>query len=54
MGPGSGSPDFRGDHAFRKAYPTLEQEGLAFMDLANPQGFETNAKRTWGFYGCMY
>jgi NAD-dependent SIR2 family protein deacetylase len=40
MGVDSGLPDFRGNHGFWKAYPALEQEGLTFMDLANPQGFE--------------
>ena len=54
MGVDSGLPDFRGDHGFWKAYPALEQEGLTFMDLANPQGFETNAERAWGFYGHRY
>lgn len=54
MGVDSGLPDFRGDYGFWKAYPALEQEGLTFMDLANPLGFETNAKRAWGFYGHRY
>jgi NAD-dependent SIR2 family protein deacetylase len=54
MGVDSGLPDFRGNHGFWKAYPALEQEGLTFMDLANPQGFEKNAKRAWGFYGHRY
>lgn len=50
IGVDSGLPDFRGDHGFWKAYPALEQEGLTFLDLANPQGFEINAPRAWGFY----
>lgn len=54
MGVDSGLPDFRGNHGFWKAYPALEQKGLTFMDLANPQGFEANAKRAWGFYGHRY
>jgi NAD-dependent SIR2 family protein deacetylase len=54
MGVDSGLPDFRGDHGFWKAYPALKQESLTFMDLANPQGFETDAKRAWGFYGHRY
>ena len=54
IGVDSGLPDFRGDHGFWKAYPVFEQEGLTFMDLANPQGFKTNAKRSWGFYGHRY
>jgi NAD-dependent SIR2 family protein deacetylase len=54
MGVDSGLPDFRGNHGFWKAYPVLEQEGLSFIDLANPQGFENNPKRAWGFYGHRY
>ena len=54
MGVDSGLPDFRGNHGFWKAYPVLEQEGLSFIDLANPQGFENNPNRAWGFYGHRY
>jgi NAD-dependent SIR2 family protein deacetylase len=54
IGVDSGLPDFRGNHGFWKAYPALEQEGLTFMDVANPQGFEKNANRAWGFYGHRY
>jgi NAD-dependent SIR2 family protein deacetylase len=54
MGVDSGLPDFRGNHGFWKAYPVLEQEGLSFTDLANPQGFENNPNRAWGFYGHRY
>ncbi len=54
MGVDSGLPDFRGNQGFWNAYPALKQESLTFMDLANPQGFETNAKRAWGFYGHRY
>ena len=54
MGVDSGLPDFRGDHGFWKAYPALEQEGLTFMDLANPKGFEISPERAWGFYGHRY
>jgi NAD-dependent SIR2 family protein deacetylase len=46
MGVDSGLPDFRGNHGFWKAYPVLEQEGLSFIDLANPQGFENNPNTT--------
>jgi NAD-dependent SIR2 family protein deacetylase len=54
MGMDSGLPDFRGNQSFWNAYPALEPEGLTFIELANPQGFETNAKRAWGFYGHRY
>lgn len=54
MGVDSGLPDFRGNHGFWKAYPALEQEGLSFIDLANPQGFYNNPNRAWGFYGHRY
>ncbi|MBL4797321.1 MAG: hypothetical protein JKY50_07900 [Oleispira sp.] len=54
IGVDSGLPDFRGDHGFWKAYPALEHEGLTFFDLANPQGFDKNAPRVWGFYGHRY
>jgi NAD-dependent SIR2 family protein deacetylase len=45
IGVDSGLPGFRGDHGFWKAYPALKREGLTFLDLANPHGFETNAPR---------
>jgi NAD-dependent SIR2 family protein deacetylase len=51
MGMDSGLPDFRGNQGFWNAYPALKQDGLTFIELANPQGFEKNAKRAWGFYG---
>jgi NAD-dependent SIR2 family protein deacetylase len=48
MGVDSGLPDSRGDNGFWKVYPSLEQEGLTFMEL-DPQGFETNAKRAGAY-----
>ncbi|MFC4994156.1 SIR2 family NAD-dependent protein deacylase [Rubritalea tangerina] len=54
MGVDSGLPDFRGDAGFWRAYPLLESEGLGFQDLANPQWFESDPERAWGFYGHRY
>jgi NAD-dependent SIR2 family protein deacetylase len=54
MGMDSGLPNVRGNQGFWNAYPAIKQEGLTFIELANPQGFETNAKRAWGFYGHRY
>lgn len=51
MGVDSGLPDFRGDEGFWKAYPLLRKEGLSFHDLANPEWFENDPSRAWGFYG---
>ena len=54
LGVDSGLPDFRGNTGFWRAHPCYEQEGLGFMDLANPKWFETDIKRAWGFYGYRY
>lgn len=51
MGVDSGLPDFRGNEGFWKAHPLLKQERLSFQDLANPQWFEDDPNRAWGFYG---
>ena len=51
MGVDSGLPDFRGDTGFWKAYPLLKEEGLGFIDLANPEWFHKDPRRAWGFYG---
>lgn len=51
MGVDSGLPDFRGDTGFWKAYPALAKSGLSFTQIANPQQFEDNPARAWGFYG---
>lgn len=51
MGADSGLPDFRGDVGFWKAYPALARAGTSFVEAANPQHFEDNPKRAWGFYG---
>ncbi|WP_028299116.1 SIR2 family NAD-dependent protein deacylase [Oceanospirillum beijerinckii] len=51
MGVDSGLPDFRGDKGFWKAYPQLKDEGVSFMDLANPEWFLSDPERAWGFYG---
>jgi NAD-dependent SIR2 family protein deacetylase len=49
MGVDSGLPDFRGDQGFWKAYPALQ--GYSFIDMANPEWFESDPQRAWGFYG---
>ena len=49
MGVDSGLPDFRGDQGFWKAYPALQ--GYSFIDMANPEWFESDPYRAWGFYG---
>lgn len=51
MGVDSGLPDFRGQAGFWKAYPALAKAGISFVDTANPQHFEDNPRRVWGFYG---
>ncbi len=54
MGVDSGLPDFRGNEGFWQAYPLLKEAGLSFMDLANPQWFQDDPSRAWGFYGHRY
>ena len=49
MGVDSGLPDFRGDHGFWKAYPSLY--GYSFSDMANPAWFDSDPRLAWGFYG---
>ena len=51
MGVDSGLPDFRGAEGFWRAYPQLEQLGVSFEEMANPQWFEKNPRLAWGFYG---
>ena len=51
MGVDSGLPDFRGPEGFWRAYPQLEQLGVSFEEMANPQWFEKNPRLAWGFYG---
>jgi len=51
MGVDSGLPDFRGNDGFWKAYPVIKDLGHSFVDMANPQWFETNPKLAWAFYG---
>lgn len=51
MGVDSGLPDFRGDEGFWNAYPLLREEGVSFIDLADPQWFKDDPERAWGFYG---
>ena len=51
MGVDSGLPDFRGTEGFWRAYPQLEQLGVSFEEMANPQWFEKNPRLAWGFYG---
>ncbi len=51
MGVDSGLPDFRGDEGFWNAYPPFRTLGLSFIDLANPEWFESDPHLAWGFYG---
>ncbi|MCP3024299.1 SIR2 family NAD-dependent protein deacylase [Cupriavidus basilensis] len=51
MGVDSGLPDFRGTDGFWRAYPALRHHGLSFEDIANPAGFASNPRLSWGFYG---
>ena len=51
MGVDSGLPDFRGNEGFWKAYPPMRRAGLSFYDLANPEWFDSDPSRAWGFYG---
>lgn len=51
MGIDSGLPDFRGEQGFWKAYPALGRAGIGFTAIANPQSFEDDPRRAWGFYG---
>ena len=51
MGVDSGLPDFRGNDGFWRAYPALQQAGLAFTSIASPAAFLERPERAWGFYG---
>jgi NAD-dependent SIR2 family protein deacetylase len=51
MGVDSGLPDFRGIEGFWRAYPALRHYGFSFEDIANPAGFASNPRLSWGFYG---
>ncbi|MET3551980.1 Sir2 family NAD-dependent protein deacetylase [Burkholderia sp. 567] len=51
MGVDSGLPDFRGTESFWRAYPALRHYGFSFEDIANPAGFASNPRLSWGFYG---
>ena len=51
MGVDSGLPDFRGNEGFWRAYPALQEAGLAFHKIATPAAFASNPARAWGFYG---
>jgi NAD-dependent SIR2 family protein deacetylase len=54
IGVDSGLPDFRGHQGFWKIHPKYAEEGLTFVDLADPKWFETHPDRAWGFYGYRY
>jgi NAD-dependent SIR2 family protein deacetylase len=54
MGVDSGMPDFRGTEGFWKAYPAFAKLGMSFVQLANPQWFESDPSLAWGFYGHRY
>lgn len=54
MGVDSGLPDFRGPEGFWNAYPAYRKLNLTFSDLANPEWFEIDPSRAWGFYGHRY
>lgn len=49
MGVDSGLPDFRGTEGFWRAYPALR--GVAFEAIADPAGFASEPRLSWGFYG---
>jgi NAD-dependent SIR2 family protein deacetylase len=51
MGVDSGLPDFRGKEGFWRAYPALRHHGISFEEIANPAGFASNPRLSWGFYG---
>jgi len=51
MGVDSGLPDFRGDTGFWNAYPLFREQGLSFMDIAQPHWFRRDPEVAWGFYG---
>ena len=51
MGVDSGLPDFRGDEGFWKAYPVIKDLGYSFVEMANPEWFESKPKLAWAFYG---
>lgn len=51
MGVDSGLPDFRGNQGFWKAYPPFAKLGYSFIDMANPQWFDSDSHLAWGFYG---
>jgi NAD-dependent SIR2 family protein deacetylase len=51
MGVDSGLPDFRGDHGFWQAYPPYARLGISFVDMANPEHFDSDPALGWGFYG---
>ncbi|NEW60994.1 NAD-dependent deacetylase [Sulfurovum sp. bin170] len=51
MGVDSGLPDFRGNEGFWRAYPVIRKLGHSFVDMANPQWFDSNPHLAWAFYG---
>jgi len=51
MGVDSGLPDFRGDAGFWHAYPLFREQGLSFMEVAQPHWFRRDPELAWGFYG---
>jgi len=51
MGVDSGLPDFRGNEGFWNAYPVIANLGYSFVDMANPEWFESKPKLAWAFYG---
>ena len=54
IGVDSGLPDFRGNQGFWNIHPIYAGQGLTFHDLANPEWFFAEPRRTWGFYGYRY
>lgn len=51
MGVDSGLPDFRGNQGFWKAYPPIAKLGISFIEMANPQWFNSKPRLAWAFYG---
>ena len=50
----SGLPDFRSKNGFWRAYPPAQQVGLSFASVSNPQTFENDIYKAWGFFGHRY
>ena len=54
MGVDSGLPDFRGPEGFWRAYPALKHLKIQFSSMSNPEWFDSDPERAWGFFGHRY